>query len=92
MRSPAIIPKAMRILRLPGSKSMREVRYDITTKMMRIKFTQTKSTWEFLGVDPKDFAELAISDSPGKYFNDNIRDKYASIRLSPKPDDTKQVS
>jgi hypothetical protein len=88
------VPSTTRILKFPGSTAIDEVRYDLTTQVMTVRFprsAKTKkgkwlaSTWEFSHVASDDFAAFAIADSPGGYFNQNIRTKYPASRLSPPP-------
>lgn len=78
-------PVTVRVLTFPGSTAIREVRYDLATKEMRVRFPKTRSTWLYLGVEAEVFSELSISDSPGKFFNDRIRLVFPSTRLHPPP-------
>lgn len=88
------MPSTTRILRFPGSTAINEVRYDLVSRVMTVRFprsAKTKngkwlaSTWEFSNVAIDDFAAFAIADSPGGYFNQTIRTKYPANRLSPPP-------
>lgn len=78
-------PNTVRVLSFPGSSAVRECRYDMATREMKIKFPKTRSTWLFLGVEAEVFSELSIADSPGKFFNDRIRTVFPSTRLHPPP-------
>lgn len=84
-----------RVLSFPGSTAIDKATYNILTSELEIRFPRTKqsadgsflsSTWMFLGVPAKEFADFAIADSPGKHFNDKIRTVYASTRMNPPPE------
>jgi hypothetical protein len=85
----------VRVLQFPGSTAIKEARYDIATRALTIRFPKSAttrtgkakpSTWEFMGVEADDFAQFAIADSPGAYFNQNIRNVYPATRISPPPE------
>lgn len=84
-----------RVVRFPGSTAITEARYDLATKQLTIKFPRSAttrtgrakpSTWEFMGVEKDDFAQLTIADSPGAWFNQNIRNVYPATRIAPPPE------
>lgn len=82
------MPSTKRVVRLLGSDAISEIRYDLLTKKMRLKFPKTKSVWEYNDVAEADFSAMVTSTSPGQVFNNLIRDNYKGYRIEPPPTDT----
>jgi hypothetical protein len=74
----------VRILRFPTGGTISEVRYNLATGAMLLRFPKTNSTWEFDEVDPGDFALLCLATSPGEVFNTRVRGRYQGRRVEPK--------
>jgi KTSC domain-containing protein len=89
------MPSTTRVVTFPGSAAIGEAKYDLISKVLKIRFSRSgktkdgkwkPSTWEFQGVPREEFAALTIADSPGGYFNQNIRLTYPHTRVSPPPE------
>jgi hypothetical protein len=84
-----------RVLSFPGSTAIDKATYNIMTNELEIRFPRTRkrtdgsflaSTWMFMGVPAREFADFAIATSPGRHFNDKIRTTYPSTRMNPPPE------
>ena len=62
------------------SKTMRSVGYESKTKILEIEF-QSGDVYQYLGVPETVHEELLAAESKGRYFNGEIRDDYAFVRV-----------
>lgn len=62
------------------SSSLAEVEYDETTCTLDVVF-QTGSLYRYLGVPAVVYNSLLHADSKGAFFNQHIKDQFASARL-----------
>jgi hypothetical protein len=67
--------------KLIGSSVIDKVSYDISSETLIVKFL-SGTVWCYYEVPEDAYIELVSASSSGKYFNLNIRDKYASSKLS----------
>ena len=81
------MPSTTRVVRLLGSDAISEIRFDLVSKKMRLKFPKTRSVWEYNDVTVTDFSAMVTSQSPGQVFNNLIRDNYKGHRIDPPPAD-----
>ncbi|WP_312917025.1 KTSC domain-containing protein [Stenotrophomonas sp.] len=58
-----------------SSSAIRAIGYDAASRRMRITFTEGH-TYDFCGVPISVFNGLLHAGSKGRYYNDNIRDRY----------------
>ena len=54
------------------SSNISSVGYDESTQTLEIEFT-SGTVYQYFGVAPKIYKEIMSADSPGKYFNENIK-------------------
>ena len=62
------------------SSNLKSGNYDTNTKKLRITFN-TGSTYEYDDVPHDVFAGMNLSESTGKYFNQNIAKKYTYKKI-----------
>jgi len=58
-----------------NSSAIRRVGYDPSTRRMKIVFAQGHD-YDFCNVPPGIYRELLEAASKGRYYNDNIKDRY----------------
>jgi hypothetical protein len=58
-----------------SSSAIQAIGYDITTRRMKITFTEGQ-TYDFCSVPENVFNDLLHSNSKGRYYSDHIRDRY----------------
>jgi len=59
---------------------MQSVGYDSDSQTLEIEFT-TGSVYDYLNIPQHEYDAMMNSDSKGKYFNANIKGRYAEMRL-----------
>jgi len=59
---------------------MRSVGYDDANQVLEVEF-QSGAIYQYLDVRPAIHKELMAAASKGRYFNSEIRDSYASVRV-----------
>jgi hypothetical protein len=59
-----------------SSSAIEAVGYDGASKQMKIRFTSGK-VYDFCGVPEHIHRELMAASSPGRYYNEHIKDRYA---------------
>ncbi|MGN6520423.1 MAG: KTSC domain-containing protein [Dokdonella sp.] len=57
------------------SSAIGAIGYDAATRLMKIRFVDG-NTYDFCGVPPQVFEGLRTAPSPGRYYADNVRDRY----------------
>lgn len=62
------------------SSELRSVGYDADALILEIEF-QNGRVYQYHGVPPPIFESLLTAQSKGRFFNGNIRDRYAYTRL-----------
>jgi len=62
------------------SSSLRSVGYDSRSRTLEIEF-HSGSLYQYFNVPEAVFEELLAQDSLGAYFNAEIRDAYACVRV-----------
>jgi len=63
-----------------SSKNISAIGYDPDTQILEIEFLNG-SVYEYSSVPPSEYVGLMNADSKGKYFNANIKDIYAFVKL-----------
>lgn len=73
------------------STNLRRCRYTAATGELEIEFNSGAS-WTYVEVPEGTAADLAVADSPGKFFNANIKGKFegAGTKALPKPPPTEE--
>lgn len=66
------------------STTMRSVGYDVRGKILEIEF-QSGEVYQYLDVPVAIYEQLQSAKSKGQYFNSEIRDDYAYVRLARVP-------
>jgi KTSC domain len=62
------------------STTMRSMGYDAKSKVLEIEF-QSRVVYQYLDVPAAVHEELWLAESKGQYFNHEIRDCYACVRV-----------
>lgn len=68
---------------IKNSSNLLRADYDSLTESITI-FFKNGSAYKFVGIDYKLFEELKTAESAGKFFTDNIKNKYEFLKLSEK--------
>lgn len=63
-----------------SSRNISAIGYNPDTQILEIEFLNG-SVYEYLSVPPSEYAGLINADSKGKYFNANIKEIYAFVKL-----------
>jgi hypothetical protein len=63
------------------SSSLRSIGYDRTTHTLEVEF-RSGGVYQYSGVPDSVWFELRHAPSKGKYFQDRVRDRFATQRLS----------
>lgn len=73
------------------STNLRRYRYSPETGELEIEF-HSGASWTYIEVPEGTAADLAVADSPGKFFNANIKGKFvgAGSKALPKPPPTEE--
>ncbi|WEX77240.1 KTSC domain-containing protein [Sinorhizobium numidicum] len=58
------------------SSVIRRVKYDIPHRTLSIWFVGRRGAYRYYDVPKRVYEELTEADSPGRYFNEHIRDRY----------------
>lgn len=76
-------PKDGRIFKVEVvSSNLRFILYQPDTKMLFITFLKNRDVYVYQGVDFDTYTNLSTAQSKGKYFYENIRDKYNTTKLN----------
>jgi len=76
------VPAAAVTMQDVESTSIKQVGYDEATQVLTVVFVTTGETYEYYDVPADVFAQLMAAESKGKFFFENIRDKYRSEKKS----------
>ena len=60
---------------------IRSVGYDPTASVLEVEFVDSGEVYEYFDVPYSVYLELMGEESKGRYFNDFVKDLYASRRL-----------
>ena len=59
---------------------MQSVGYEHTSQVLEVEF-QSGAIYQYLDIPPAIYKELLDAESKGQYFNSEIRDTYAFVRV-----------
>lgn len=62
------------------SSSLRSIGYDRATGTLEVEFT-SGGVYRYADVPPELWSALRSSDSKGKFFQDHVRDHFATMRV-----------
>jgi len=66
---------------IKNSRSLHQVHYNKRTQELQVWFkSNLRTPYLYPGVPESVYLELLRADSPGKFFNDNIRDVYSTVK------------
>jgi hypothetical protein len=63
------------------SSMIKEVGYDAATQIMTIKFEKNDATYQYKGVSEDVYKALMAAESKGKYFLENIKGKFETVKV-----------
>lgn len=64
-----------------NSSMISGIAYEVTTATLEIEFRNGGAVWQYFDVPEYIWIEFLYSESHGKYFNANIKDKYVGNRV-----------
>lgn len=75
--------KNRRYIEIEDSSVIKHVFYDPKSNTLDVVFSSDKR-YRYVGVTPLVFAEFITSESAGKYFNAEIKDRYEFKKVKPR--------
>jgi hypothetical protein len=76
------------------SSQIQEIGYDPEKSVLEVQFKRGLTVYHYAGVPPEVYEDLMHSESIGKFFNANVRDKFAYTKLTQQetPESVKEIS